>query len=57
MGGMRPMSQSLWNPATGLFEVAVVRRYGPDLLIKGLPLQTAERLRAATIAALSERNA
>ncbi len=56
MGGMQPESQSLWNPGTRLFEVAVFRRNGPDLVVKNLPLQTAERLRAALIAALSERN-
>ncbi len=57
MGGTWPAPQSLWNPATGLFEVVVARRNGPDLLIKNLPLQTAERLSAAIVAALGERDA
>lgn len=55
--GMRPVSQSLWNPATNLFEVAVVRRNGGDLGVKNLPLQTAERLTAAINVAVSKRNA
>ena len=53
--GVRPDSFSLWNPATNLFEVAVVRRGGPDLVVKDLPLQTAEHLREAIAAALRER--
>lgn len=57
MGGTWPAPHGLWNPANGLFEVAVARRNGPDLLIKNLPLQTAERLSAAIVAALGERDA
>ena len=53
--GVRPGSFSLWNPGTNLFEVAVVRRGGPDLVVKDLPPQTAERLREAIAAALRER--
>jgi hypothetical protein len=46
---------TFWNPGTNLFEVTVVRRNGPDLVIKNLPLQTADRLREAIIDALRER--
>jgi len=49
----RPASHSLWNPATNLSEVAVFRRYGPPLIVKNLPLQTADRLRKAIIDAVS----
>lgn len=55
MGGMQPESHVFWNPGTRLFEVAVFRRNGPDLIIKNLPLQTAEQLRAAIIDALRKR--
>lgn len=55
--GVRPDSFSFWNPATNLYEVAVVRRGGPDLVVKNLPLQTAERLREAIAGALRERRA
>jgi hypothetical protein len=48
--------RSLWNPATNLFEVAVVRRKGPNLVIKDLPLETADRLRKAITDALRERH-
>jgi hypothetical protein len=48
--------RSLWNPATNLFEVAVVRRKGPNLVIKNLPLETADRLRKAITDALRERH-
>jgi hypothetical protein len=48
---------TFWNPGTNLFEVTVVRRNGPDLVIKNLPLQTADRLREAIIDALRERYA
>jgi hypothetical protein len=51
----RPASRGLWNPATNLFEVAVFRRNGPDLVIKNLPLQTADRLSEAIADALRER--
>jgi len=56
MGGMQPVSHVFWNPGTRLFEVAVSRRNGSDLLVKNLPLQTAEWLRAKISAALSEPN-
>ncbi len=55
MGGMQPESHVVWNPSTKLFEVTVFRRNGPDLTIKNLPLQTADQLRAAIIAALRKR--
>jgi len=55
MGGRRPESHVFWNPGTRLFEVAVFRRNGPDLTIKNLPLQTADQLKAAIIAALRKR--
>lgn len=53
--GVPPGSSSLWNPATGLFEVAVVLRGGRELVVKDLPLETAERLRGAIAGALRER--
>ena len=56
VAGVRPSSFGLWNPATNLFEVAVVRRSGPDLVVKDLPLQTADQLREALIDALRERH-
>lgn len=52
MGGMQPAPHTFWNPGTNLFEVTVVRRSGPDLVIKNLPLQTADQLREAIIDAL-----
>ena len=55
MGDMQPESQVFWNPGTMLPEVAIYRRNGPDLIIKNLPLQTAEQLRAAIIDALRSR--
>ena len=39
----RPLSGHLWNPATKLFEVAVFRRHGPPLVVRNLPLPTADR--------------
>jgi hypothetical protein len=38
MGDRQPESHFFWNPGTRLFEVAVFRRNGPDLIIKNLPL-------------------
>jgi hypothetical protein len=55
MGGMQPESEGFWNPGTRLFEVAVVRRNGPGLLMKNLLLQTAEQVKAAIIDALRKR--
>jgi hypothetical protein len=55
MGNMQPAPNTFWNPATSLFEVTVVRRNGPDLVIKNLPLETAEQLRGAIIDALRGR--
>ena len=55
MDGSRPTSHNLWNPATKLFEVAVFRRQGPQLIVKNLPPRTADRLRKAIICALGER--
>lgn len=54
--GLQPASPGIWNPATNLFEVAVLRRNGPDLIVRNLPLQTAERLRSAIARALRERD-
>jgi hypothetical protein len=54
MVGTRPASHVLWNPATNLFEVTVARRSGPDLVLKNLPPQTAERLGEAITGALIE---
>ncbi len=45
----------LWNSATNLFEVAVLRRKGPHLAVKDLPLETADRLGKAINDALLER--
>ena len=55
MGGRRPESHVFWNPGTRLFEVAVFRRNGPDLIIGNLPLHTADQLSAAIIEALHKR--
>jgi hypothetical protein len=55
MGGTRPASHNLWNPATNLFEVAVFRRHGPPLFVKNLPLRTADRLKNTISDALRER--
>jgi hypothetical protein len=55
MDDTRPASHNLWNPATNLFEVAVFRRHGAPLIVKNLPLRTADRLRKAMIGALRER--
>ena len=51
----QPASHNLWNPATNLFEVAVFRRHGPPLVVKNLPLPTADRLRKRIIDVLRER--
>jgi hypothetical protein len=55
MDEARPLSGNLWNPATGLFEVAVFRRHGPPLVVRNLPLPIADRLRKSVIDALRER--
>ena len=55
MGARQPESHVSWNPGTKLFEVAVLRRNGPDLIIRNLPLHTAEQLREAVIEALRKR--
>ena len=55
MVGTRPASPALWNPATNLFEVAVFRRQGPQLVVKSLRPQSADRFRNAIIDALRER--
>ena len=55
MDDTRLASDNLWNPATNLFEVAVFRRHGPPLIVKNLPLPTADRLRNKLIDALRER--
>ena len=57
MGDKKPESQFFWSPATGLFEVAIYRRNGQELIIKDLPLHTAEQLSEAIIDALRERYA
>ena len=56
LGGRQPESHVFWNPGTRLFEVAVSRRNGPDLIIRNLPLQNAEQLGAAIIDALHKRH-
>ncbi len=55
MGGVQPEAHVFWNPGTRLFEVTVFRRNDPDLVIKNLPLHTADRLKEAIIDALRER--
>ncbi len=55
MGGKQPESYVFWNPGAMLFEVAVLRRNGPDLIIRNLPLRTADQLREAIIEVLRER--
>jgi hypothetical protein len=55
MGRKQPEPHVFWNPSTRLFEVAVFRRNGPDLIIKNLPSHTADQLREAIIDALRER--
>jgi hypothetical protein len=55
MGGRQPESHVFLNPGTRLFEVAVFRRNGPDLIIGNLPLHTADQLSAAIIEALHKR--
>ena len=55
MGDTQPESHVFWNPGTRLFEVTVPKRNDPDLVIKNLPLHTAEQLRDAIINALRER--
>jgi hypothetical protein len=55
MGGRQPESHVFWNPGTRLYEVAVFRRKGPDLIIGNLPLHTADQLRETMIEALRER--
>jgi hypothetical protein len=56
MGARQPESHVSWNPGTRLFEVAVLRRNGPDLIIRNLPLHTAEQLRETVIEALRKRS-
>ncbi len=55
MVGRQPESHVFSNPGTRLFEVAVFRRNGPNLIIRNLLLHTAEQLREAIIEALRER--
>ncbi|HLL39384.1 MAG TPA: hypothetical protein VK357_06915 [Rubrobacteraceae bacterium] len=51
----QPVSPNIWNPATNLFEVTVYRRHGAPLVVKNLPLRTADRLRNTIIDTLRER--
>lgn len=55
MSATQPESHVFWNPGTGLFDVAVSRRKGPDLTIKNLPLHTADQLSTAIIETLRAR--
>ena len=57
LGGRKPESHVFWNPGTRLFDVAIYRRDGQELIIKDLPLHTAEQLSEAVIGALRERYA
>jgi hypothetical protein len=56
MDDTRTAAQSLWNPATNLFEVSVARRHGPPLVVKNLPPRTADRLGRAINDALRKRH-
>ena len=56
MGARQPESHVSWNPGTRLYEVAVLRRNGPDLIIRNLPLHTADQLRETVIEALRKRS-
>ncbi len=56
MGARQPESHVSWNPGTRLYEVAVLRRNGPDLIIGNLPLHTADQLRETIIEALRKRS-
>jgi len=56
IGSLQPESHVFWNPGTRLYEVAVLRDNGPNLVIKNLPLHTAEQLREAIVEALGERH-
>jgi hypothetical protein len=53
--GRQPESPVFWNPDTRLFEATVVRRNGLDLVIRNLPLLTANYFRKALTDALRER--
>ena len=55
MGDTQPEPHVFWNPGTRLFEVAVFRRKGPDLIMGNLPLHTADQLSAAMLEALRKR--
>ena len=55
MGDTQPEPHVFWNPGTRLFEVAVFRRKGPDLIMGNLPLHTADQLSAAILEALRKR--
>jgi hypothetical protein len=55
IGGRQPEFHVIWNPGTRLFEVAVFRRNGSDLIIGNLPLHTADQLRETMIEALRKR--
>ena len=55
MGRKQSGPHIFWNPSTRLFEVAVLRRNGPDLIIRNLPSRIADQLREAIIDALRER--
>ena len=55
MSATQQESHVFWNPGTGLFDVAVSRRKGPDLILRNLPLHTADQLRKAIIDTLRER--
>ena len=52
LGSRQPEFPVFWNPGTRLFEVAVSRRNGADLIIRNLPLHTADQLGEAIIEAL-----
>ena len=57
MGDVRAASHAFWNPTSNLFEVTVARCNGPDLVVKNLPPQTADRLGKAITNALRGRQA
>ncbi len=55
--GAQPASYTLWNPVTSLFEVTVTRRSGPDLILKDLSAEAANRLEEAINSALRKHRA
>ncbi|QIN77403.1 hypothetical protein GBA65_01510 [Rubrobacter marinus] len=55
--GAQPASYTFWNPATSLSEITVPRRRGPDLVLRNLSPETANRLGEAINEALRKHRA